>query len=154
VKIIKAIMVFVLLALAVSVFLYLNNTDNTNTSDTSPQVDKYKEINKEHKINQDDKDSVVESNRLLLNRLNALESKFKDLKNDQKQQDLAIQEGNKNMIESNKASSTQEVVSKVMSLLNLKNKSSDERYKIKNSDMPIQAQVKYTWTEGIAIWCS
>jgi hypothetical protein len=109
---------------------------------------------KEHKINQDDKDSVVESNRLLLNRLNALESKFKDLKNDQKQQDLAIQEGNKNMIESNKASSTQEVVSKVMSLLNLKNKSSDERYKIKNSDMPIQAQVKYTWTEGIAIWCS
>jgi uncharacterized membrane protein len=50
VKIIKAIMVFVLLALAVSVFLYLNNTDNTNTSDTSPQVDKYKEINKERPL--------------------------------------------------------------------------------------------------------
>lgn len=153
-KIIKAIMVIALLILAVSVFLYMNNTDNTNTNtgDTSPQVDKDKEINKEHKINQDDKDSVVESNRLLLNRLNALESKLKDLKNDQKQQDLAIQEGNKNIIDSNKASSTQEVVSKVMSLLNLKNKSSDERYKvnkIKNADSAIQTQVRHTWTKAL-----
>jgi hypothetical protein len=32
-------------------------------------------INQEHKINQDDKDSVVESNRLLLNKLHSLESK-------------------------------------------------------------------------------
>ena len=163
-RIIKAIMVIALLILAVSVFLYMNNTDNTSTNtstststgDTSPQVDKDKEIskkiNQEHKINQDDKDSVVESNRLLLNKLHALESKLKDLKDNQKQQDLAIQEGNKNMIESNKASSTQEVVSKVMSLLNLKDKSSDERYKvnkIKNADSAIQTQVKYTWTKAL-----
>jgi formate hydrogenlyase subunit 3/multisubunit Na+/H+ antiporter MnhD subunit len=114
-RIIKAIMVIALLILAVSVFLYMNNTDNTSTNtstgDTSPQVDKDKEINQEHKIissaitiialiiftnfaqmaieklnkqqlciNQDDKDSVVESNRLLLNKLHALESKLKDLK--------------------------------------------------------------------------
>jgi hypothetical protein len=39
-----------------------------------------KKINQEHKINQDDKDSVVESNRLLLNKLHSLESKLKDLK--------------------------------------------------------------------------
>ncbi|CAB5500354.1 hypothetical protein AZO1586I_639, partial [Bathymodiolus thermophilus thioautotrophic gill symbiont] len=161
-RIIKVIMVIALLILTVSVFLYMNNTDNTSTStststgDTSPQVDKDKEINKkinqEHKINQDDKDSVVESNRLLLNKLHSLESKLKDLKDNQKQQDLAIQEGNKNMIESNKASSTQEVVSKVMSLLNLKDKSSDERYKvnkIKNADSAIQTQVKYTWTKAL-----
>ncbi|CAC9541095.1 hypothetical protein [uncultured Gammaproteobacteria bacterium] len=163
-RIIKVIMVIALLILAVSVFLYMNNTDNTNTNtntntstgDTSPQVDKDKEIskkiNQEHKINQDDKDSVVESNRLLLNKLHSLESKLKDLKDNQKQQDLAIQESNKNMIENNKTSSTQEVVSKVMSLLNLKDKSSDKRYKvnkIKNADSAIQTQVKYTWTKAL-----
>ena len=165
-RIIKAIMVIALLILTVSVFLYMNNTDNTNTNtntstststststgDTSPQVDKDKEINKKHKINQEHKDSVVESNRLLLNKLHSLESKLKDLKDNQKQQDLAIQESNKNMIKSNKASSTQEVVSKVMSLLNLKDKSSDERYKvnkIKNADSTIQTQVKYTWTKAL-----
>jgi hypothetical protein len=55
-------MVFVLLALIVSIFLYLNITDNTVTSNTpsSLKVDKDKKINKEYKINQDDKDSVVE----------------------------------------------------------------------------------------------
>jgi hypothetical protein len=37
------------------------------------KADKDKKINKEYKINQDDKDSVVESNRLVLSKLNALE---------------------------------------------------------------------------------
>jgi hypothetical protein len=53
VKIIKAIMVFVLLALVASVFPYLNSTDNTVTSNTpsSLKADKDKKINKEYKIN-------------------------------------------------------------------------------------------------------
>jgi uncharacterized membrane protein len=79
VKIIKAIMVFVLLALIVSIFLYLNITDNTVTSNTpSSKADRDKKINKEYKINQDDKDSVVESNRLVLSKLNALENDLND----------------------------------------------------------------------------
>jgi biopolymer transport protein ExbD len=117
VKIIKAIMVFVLLALIVSIFLYLNITDNTVTSNTpsSSKADRDKKINKEYKINQDDKDSVVESNRLVLSKLNALENDLNDLKVVQKQQGLAIQKG-KNISHSG----TKEVVSKVMSMLNLK----------------------------------
>jgi hypothetical protein len=52
---------FVLLALVASIFPYLNSTDNTVTSNTpsSLKADKDKKINKEYKINQDDKDSVV-----------------------------------------------------------------------------------------------
>jgi hypothetical protein len=146
VKIIKAIMVFVLLALVASIFPYLNSTDNTVTSNTpsSLKADKDKKINKEYKINQDDKDSVVESNRLVLSKLNALEDDLNDLKVVQKQQGLAIQKG-KNISHSG----TKEVVSKVMSMLNLKNKLNDRDYKIKNSDMSIHGKVKYTWTESL-----
>jgi integrating conjugative element protein (TIGR03752 family) len=144
VKIIKAIMVFVLLALVASIFPYLNSTDNTVTSNTPSKADKDKKINKEYKINQDDKDSVVESNRLVLSKLNALENDLNDLKVVQKQQGLAIQKG-KNISHSG----TKKVVSKVMSMLNLKNKLNDRDYKIKNSDMSIHGKVKYTWTESL-----
>jgi hypothetical protein len=51
------------------------------------KADKDKKINKEYKINQDDKDSVVESNRLVLSKLNALEDDLNDLKGCQFAQD-------------------------------------------------------------------
>jgi hypothetical protein len=73
-KMIKAIMFLVLILAITIVYFYTKNDTQKVTSTPTPLVDDTN--HKEYKIVQDDKDSVVETNRVLLNKFNALEKKL------------------------------------------------------------------------------
>jgi integrating conjugative element protein (TIGR03752 family) len=117
-RLLKAVMLLVVIALMATAYFYIN--DNAKDNDNA-QIDKT--INKEYKTVQDDKDTVVESNKVLLFKVSSLEKHIKTIKETQNQQEkklksVADKEGALNTLNNKISLDTNDIVKRVVALVN------------------------------------
>lgn len=153
-RLLKAVMLLVILALMATAYFYLDK--GTKDNEHQAQIDKT--INKEYKTVQDDKDSVVESNKVLLLKVTRLEKQVKNIKDRQKKQTVKLNSvtntnTNKSPINPN------DIVDTVVKLVNQglpKTKTKDNQipeYKINNTGNHNNAagnlNQSYVWTDAM-----
>jgi len=152
VKIIKVIAALVLIVFVTGIYLYLNNND----TNVSTATDKKSPTNEEYKTLQGDKDSVVESNKALMeqfsNKFSKLENQFNSFLDVQKEQGSKINEVKKED-DTDDTDDTEDIVAKVVSLVskNIGKKAKGfNNYKINNSGNPTPVnQIKYEWKNAL-----
>jgi len=140
-RLLKALMLLVILALMATAYFYIKNNAKDNDNDHQTPIDTT--INKEYKTNQDDKDTVVESNKVLLFKVASLEKHIKTIEQTQKQQETQLKRvsDKKSVLNTlnNKASlNTNDIVKRVVALVNkglpkLGKDNKDPAYKINNT---------------------
>lgn len=156
-RLLKAVMLLVILALMATAYFYLDK----GAKDNGHQVDKT--INKEYKTVQDDKDSIVESNKVLLLKVSSLEKHIKTIEQtqDQQQKQLKSVANKKSALSTlnNKTSlDTHNIVKRVVALVNkelpkLGKDNQQPIYKINNTDNHNNAagnlNQAYVWTDAM-----
>ncbi len=120
-RLLKALMLLVVIALGATAYFYLKNNAEDNDNDNQTQIDTT--INKEYKTVQDDKDTVVESNKVLLFKVASLEKHIKNIKQTQDQQETQLKRvaDKKSTLSTlnNKASlNTNNIVKRVVAIVN------------------------------------
>jgi integrating conjugative element protein (TIGR03752 family) len=118
-KLLKGMMLLIVLALGATAYFYIN--DNVKDNDNPTQIDKT--INKEYKTVQDDKDTVVESNKVLLFKVSSLEKHIKNIKETQNQQKIQLKsvadkEGALSTLNNKASLDTNDIVKRVVALVN------------------------------------
>ncbi len=155
-KIIKVILAVVLIVFLAGIFIYLNGADTSAAKKESQATEieaKNKKTNEEHKILQDDKDSVVESNRALMEQISELKGRVNRLLDNQNKQKSKIVK-----VVNNKKQETKNIVDKVVLLVtknlkkdsNNKSSSNDKGYRIGNTNNtdPVN-QDAYEWRDAM-----
>jgi len=151
-KILWGLSLLIVLILGFSLYYY-ENQDAVDTKDvivTTEPMAINKAVNEEYKTAQDDEDSVVESNKLLLIAVNNIQQKFKDF---QEKQKIDI-ETTKQAIEDSANRSkdaTNDIVNKAISFvnkgLNKTIRGDKVNYKINDSDG--SSSQAYVWTKSL-----
>lgn len=119
-RLIKAVMLLVVIALGATAYFYIkSNAKDNNNNQTHIDTT----TNKEYKTVQDDKDTVVESNKVLLFKVASLEKHIKNIEKTQNQQETQLKSvtNKKSVLNTlnNKASlDTSDIVKRVVALVN------------------------------------
>ena len=155
-RLLKALMLLVILALGATAYFYINDSVKDNDNDHQTQIDKT--INKEYKTVQDDKDTVVESNKVLLFKVASLEKHIKTIKQTQDQQEtqlksVADKKSALNTLNNKASLDTSDIVKRVVALVNkglpkLGKDNKDPAYKINNTGNHNNSTDKHNSTDS------